>query len=594
MTQARETYLERLSARTGERDGLARFESRLSWVRLGVGLSGFVAAGFVFGPPEWSGAWVAVPALVFVALVVWHDRVLRGLDRAERGVRHYEHGLARVEDRWSGIGPTGDEFSDAEHPYAADLDLFGEGSLFQLLCLARTQAGEATLADWLCAPADPEEVRARQAAVQELRDRVALREELARVAEDVDRRLDPEALRAWASEPPRLAGRGRRVVAAVLASVSVATLAAWALDLLPLAAFGVAIAVQMVFASWLRADVLRVVRGVERPARDLAFFSELLAVVEAQPAAAPRLVSLRRALEVDGAPPSVQIARLARRVHLLDARRNQFFAPIGGLLLWTTQLAFAIEGWRAESGPKVGAWIDAMGEFEALSSLAAHAWERPEHAFPELVERPPRFHAEALGHPLLPAATRVQNDVRLGPEPAVLVVSGSNMSGKSTLLRTVGVASVMAFAGAPVCARALALTPMSVGASIRIQDSLQAGASRFYAEILRLKQVMQLAETRAPALFLLDEILHGTNSHDRGIGAEAVVRGLLERGAIGLVTTHDLALARVAEALGARARNVHFVDHLEEGRIAFDYRMREGVVERSNALELMRAVGLEV
>lgn len=594
MTTAREAYPQRLAARSAERDRLARFESRLSWVRLAVGIAGFVAAWFVFGPSARSAGWLVGPVVVFVGLVVWHDRVLGALDRATRGVRHFEHALARIEDRWSGWGSDGQAFEDEAHPYAPDLDLFGEGSLFQLLCGARTAAGEATLAGWLCAPADPGEAGARQRAVAELAPGIDLREELARVAEEVERRLDPEALRAWAEAPPRLAGGASVLVARVLATLSVTTLFAWVLDWLPLVVFALVLAVQLVFAAWLRPRVLAVVRAVEHPARDLTFFSELLAVVEAQRFEAPRLRSLVSALAVDGRPPSAQIKRLARRVHLLDARRNQFFAPIGGLLLWTTQLAFALEAWRAESGPAVGAWIDAMGEFEALSSLAGFAYERPADVFPRFVEGPPCFRAEALGHPLIAAASRVCNDIAFGDEPRVLVVSGSNMSGKSTLLRTVGTAVVLAFAGAPVCARSLELTPVSLGASIRIQDSLQAGNSRFYAEILRLRQVMEIAEEQPPALFLLDEILHGTNSHDRGIGAEAVVRGLLARGAVGLVTTHDLALARVAEALAPAARNVHFVDHLEEGRIAFDYRMRDGVVEKSNALELMRAVGLEV
>jgi DNA mismatch repair ATPase MutS len=188
----------------------------------------------------------------------------------------------------------------------------------------------------------------------------------------------------------------------------------------------------------------------------------------------------------------------------------------------------------------------------------------------------------------------VRNDVVLGGAQQLFIVSGSNMSGKSTLLRTVGINAVLAQAGAPVRARRLRLSPLRVGVSIRILDSLQEGSSRFYAEITRLRQIVDLAGDDRPLLFLLDEILHGTNSHDRRIGAEAVVRGLVDRGALGLVTTHDLALTRMTEGLGARARNVHFEDHLEDGEIRFDYELREGVVEKSNAIALMRAVGLEV
>jgi DNA mismatch repair ATPase MutS len=231
---------------------------------------------------------------------------------------------------------------------------------------------------------------------------------------------------------------------------------------------------------------------------------------------------------------------------------------------------------------------------EALSALASYAYEHPDDPFPEFTGDTPWFDGQALGHPLLPEIRSVRNDVRLGAGLRVLIVSGSNMSGKSTLLRTVGTNTVLAMAGAPVRARSLRLSPLAVGASIRVMDSIQGGSSRFYAEITRLRHLVDMTRGPLPLLFLLDELLHGTNSHDRRIGAEAVVRTLVDRGAIGLITTHDLALVHIAEALAPRGANVHFEDHLENGRISFDYRMREGVVEKSNALELMRSIGLDV
>jgi DNA mismatch repair ATPase MutS len=263
------------------------------------------------------------------------------------------------------------------------------------------------------------------------------------------------------------------------------------------------------------------------------------------------------------------------------------------LLLWTAHVALAIERWRMRSGSRVGDWIEAVGEIEALASLASFAFEHPEFAMPEVVETPPHFDAQSLGHPLIPADRRVTNDLRLDATLRLLVVSGSNMSGKSTMMRSVGIAAVLAMAGGPVCARSLRIAPTAVGASIRIADSLQENASRFYAEILRIRQVLELSK-QGPLLYLLDEVLAGTNSHDRRIGAEAIVGGLVERGAVGLVSTHDLALAQIADSLGPAAANVHFEDHIEDGRVVFDYRMRPGVVTKSNALELMRSVGIEV
>jgi hypothetical protein len=537
---------------------------------------------------------VAAPVAAFGALLFAHARVIPARQRADRAVQYYERGLARMQDRWAGQGASGERFADPAHPYSGDLDLFGRGSLFELMCTARTRAGEDTLAAWLCTPAPPPEVGARQAAVAELRPRLDLRVELHLLGADVGAGLHPEELTAWGAAPPALHGRALRVVAALLvaltAGAALATLAGW-IGPAPLA---VGLLAQALFAIPLRKRVGAVVRAVELPGRDLGLLVDLLARIERESFSAPRLAAVRAALATRGVPPSRRIAQLERLITLLDARRNQFFAPLAPLLLWGTQLALAVEAWRAVSGPAVPRWLQVVGEFEALCALGTYAHEHPGDPFPEVAAGAPLFEAEAVGHPLLPLARCVHNDVHLGADLAVLVISGSNMSGKSTLLRTVGVNAVLAQAGAPVRARRLRLSPLAVGTSMRIADSLQAGTSRFYAEIQRLRQLVDLAAGPRPLLFLLDEILHGTNSHDRRFGAEAIVRGLLRRGAIGLVTTHDLSLASIADALAARAANVHFEDHLEDGRMTFDYRLRPGVVRKSNALELMRAVGLPV
>ena len=245
-----------------------------------------------------------------------------------------------------------------------------------------------------------------------------------------------------------------------------------------------------------------------------------------------------------------------------------------------------------QNGPALAGWIAAAGEFEALASLSGYAFEHPNDILPEIADTGRLFAAEALAHPLIPAARVVANDVRLDDATRVLLVSGSNMSGKSTLLRTVGIAAVLAQAGAPVRATRLRMSPLALGATLRVQDSLQEGRSRFFAEITRLRAIVDLTAGPTPVLFLLDELLAGTNSHDRRVGAAAVVKGLAARGAIGLVTTHDLALADLANDLGVGAANVHFSDTFQNGEITFDYRMRPGVVQTSNALELMKAVGI--
>ncbi len=590
-------YKQRLEARRQVEQRYKRLHIRLGNARLAVVVVGVAACWLVFAGhslPAWS---LLFPAVGFVALVVVHERVQRRRRRAHRAARFYERGVERLEGRWSGKGDCGERFADDQHPYALDLDLFGRGSLFEMMCTARTLAGQRTLAYWLLHPAEPEEIRERQEAVEELRDRLELREELALLGEEVRRGVHAGALPRWGEAPPLLDSTAGRMGAAALAAVSAGTFVGWILHGLPAAAFlaGV-VAAEGALGLWYRRRVLEVMGEVEHPSHDLAVLSEVLRRLEQEPFSCARLRRLQKALETGGQTPSRRIRRLKRLIELLDSRDHLVMRAVGPLLLWSTQLCFAVEAWRKKTGPQVRRWLRAVGEFEALSALAGYAYEHPSDPFAELVEGCACFEGEGLGHPLIPESQCVRNDVRLDSERQLLVVSGSNMSGKSTLLRTVGTNAVLAMAGAPVRARRLRLSPLRVGAAIRVTDSLQSGMSRFYSEITRIRRLMELAEEKngKPLLFLLDELLHGTNSHDRKVGAEAIVRGLVERGAMGLVTTHDLALAHIAERLAPKAANVHFQDRLEKGRMTFDYILRPGVVEHSNAIELMRSVGLEV
>ncbi len=590
----RAEYVRRLDARQASLARQERLERVIADSRLVVCIAGLILAWRALWAGQLAPAWLAVPALGFVVLVVVHERARRASRRAGRAAEFYRKGLMRLDDRWAGTGEPGLRFLDNEHPYAGDLDLFGTGSLFERICTARTRAGEDALASWLLHAASPVEILERQDAVAELRPRLDLREDLELLGADVRAGIDPDDLSAWGAAPRVFNGWSLPLIAVGLAVAAVATLFGWlAFDLswrpfLAVACFEVA------FTLATARSVRLVLSALDRRTHDLVLLAALLARLEGESSASERLERLRDALETEGEPASRRITKLVRLLHLLDTMKNQLFAPIGGLLLWTPQLAVAIDAWRVRSGPAIARWIAAAGEFEALSALASYAFENPADPFPTIEPEGAWFVAEAIGHPLIPESTCVRNDVRLGGELRVLSVSGSNMSGKSTLLRTVGVSVVLALAGAPVRAHRLRVSPLAVGATLRIQDSLQTGRSRFFAELTRVRQLVDLAKGPRPLLFLLDELFNGTNSHDRRVGAEAVVRGLIDHGAIGLVTTHDLALAEIADRLAPRAVNVHFEDHFENGTMHFDYRMRPGVVTKSNALALMRAVGLEV
>ncbi|MBY0229134.1 MAG: hypothetical protein K2W96_07655 [Gemmataceae bacterium] len=557
-------------------------------------------------PPPW---WLGLMVLGFIALLFVHDAVLRAGHRARRAVAYYAAGLQRLADDWKGKGQQGTRFLDEGHPYAADLDLFGPGSLFELLCTARTRTGEDTLAEWLKAGADPAEVRARQAAVAELRPMLDLREDLALLGSGLPHGVDYDGVAAWGEGPIHLRSPWPRWPALVLGLITTTFAVCWVMALAGLldsdsffavngfVPVGFMLAAQGLFLLPLLKPVNAVLSDVEQRGRDLGMLASVLERLEQASFASPKLRGLHEELtegDGTGTPASQRIAGLGNLIGLLNSRRNQLFAPFAFTLMWGTQIAFAIEGWRARSGPHIRRWLRIVGQFEALCALAAYAYENPADPFPEIADAGPVLEAEGLGHPLMPRGKCVPNDVGLGGKLRVLVVSGSNMSGKSTFLRTIGINAALALAGAPVRARRMRVSPLAIGATLRIQDSLQAGRSRFFAEVLRVRQVVDLSRGAVPLLFLLDEIFAGTNSHDRCLGAEAVVAGLEKAGAVGLVTTHDLTLTRIADQLGERAENVHFADRFDQGTMEFDYTLRPGVVQNSNAIALMRAVGLEV
>jgi hypothetical protein len=588
-----EEYQQRLREREATAAYHERIHIRLGNVRLVLFLIALGIAWEAFQAHRLSAWWLLAPAVAFAAVAAAHSRVLRSRDLAERAIAFYRTGLDRIEDRWRGKGPAGERFADPHHVYSADLDLFGHGGLFDLLSTTRTRMGEDTLSSWLLAPAAKEQLQERHAAVAELRGQVDLREDLAVLGEDARVGVHPAQLVRWAEAPNRLQWPGLRILATVLGVLAVGCLVGWAFFGL-ITPFVLVVLLEGALMYRLRKPMEEVLHGAEHALGDLDLLSGLLARVTQHEYHSPGLLALQGKLSSEHLGAWQAIAKLRTIGDLIDSRDNMFVRVLDVPLMYSVQLALLAERWRRVHGPEVHRWLEAVGEIEALLSLAAYSFEHPADPFPEFVPGPAGLEAEGLGHPLLPAAACVRNDVALRSPTRVLLVSGSNMSGKSTLLRALGINVVLAMAGAPVRARYLRLTPLRPGASIRINDSLQEGSSRFYAEITRLRQVLDLTGGDPPLFFLLDELLQGTNSKDRRVGAEGVVRALLERGAIGLLSTHDLALTEIGGALDGHLRNVHFQDEFAGGKMTFDYRLRDGVVTKSNGLELMRSIGLDV
>jgi hypothetical protein len=608
----RETAL--AAAAAHERRSLA-----FSWARLTAAAAAAICLLAVLAearsPPVWAIAGAAVAAAVFVVLAILHGRVLRRLAAERERAAIQEAALARLERDWqrAPLPAAPEPPAGAPAALARDLDLFGRASVFQLLGTAWTPPGRRTLAEWLLAGEAPEgagcglptpaELRSRQEAVADLAARLDPRQELERQA----RRLretdpDPEPFLAWCEggrwslSRPGWTWASRVLPVPALGGLALAALGAipWSLAALPLL-------LNLTFAYALRHRFEAAFAEVELGAGAALAYSRALRTASelAGAAAAPRLSGLAGELTAGGDPAWRWMARLQRRLEIADSRHSSFHVIPQTLALWDLHALRLLDRWRADAGPRARRWLAALGEVEALSALAGLAHDQPGWAIPGIAPAP-SLRARALGHPLLADGARVVNDVEIGPPGTFLLVTGSNMAGKSTLLRAIGVNAALALAGGPACAESLVLPPLQLATSMRTDDSLSGGVSRFMAEALRIREVVAAAEAaRAagrPFLYLIDEALAGTNARERQAALRRVLARLLEAGAIGACAGHDLELAETP-ALAAAARPVHFRETLhprgEEGpRMTFDYRLRPGLATTSNALELMELLGL--
>lgn len=572
-------------------------ERRAKWLASSVAL-GLITAALLYQSfvakklPYWS----FIPPLVVLSFAMkqaseQRSRVLKLVSVRE----YYDKGIARLKRDWDALDD-GKDFINSDHIYATDLDLFGPGSIFQLLCSARTHLGRETVAAWMKTPAGQDEAVARQKAVLELREKRELFESFAAAGTSAVSDCRPGTFRNWIAETssrPRFPSW-----APVLPFVLVPVLLAlpffyWTghLDLQRLWIRGGAVlALEAIFAGVFYERVRSVVESVKLLSIELPIVRDLLEIIERGEFSSSKLVALASRLRRGKA--SICVGRLNRLVQLLEQRENPWFLVLSWYLLWGTEFSMAIDRWRRRHGADLLEYLAALGEFEALLSLGAYSYEHPRDIFPAFADQGPLFDAEQLGHPLLDETNCVRNDVSLGEDARFLIVSGSNMSGKSTFLRAIGVNAVLAWMGAPVRSASLRLSKLEIAAAIRVEDSVTDGRSHFLAEMQRLRRMIDLA-SRGPLLFLIDEIMSGTNSQDRRIAAEWVIRALVRRDAIGLITTHDLTLTEIT-ADGLPGRNVFFEDSGTGGQLSFDYKLREGLLTHSNALNIVRMLGIDI
>lgn len=606
MGSVRDEYDRRLKACQKRAAHLRRLDLALSWMRFFVFVFGLIAVLASLSTHHLLIPLLAGVGLVFLLLVILHDRLAGARELTRRSQAFYELGLARLEDRWPGRGDDGARYLSEDHPYAQDLNIFGSGSLFELLCTARTRAGRDTLAHWLLEPATPEVVRERQAAVRELTPMLDLREELWQLADGTDDAASLVLLGRWAAAPRTLISTKERVCCLLLSAATlltggygfyVALFDPQGLRAAPLVPglFVLLLVVEYLFFLRLKGRVQTIIASAKRIRLGIQRHRRLFGRLEKERFSAPRLAELGTRLTGTGQPASRRLRRFERLLTLWeDGQSNQAFSPLSRILFWSTHFSWLIERWRAESAPQALAWIQGAAEIEALCALATYAHEHPGDCFPELREAGPTIACRGVAHPLLAEERSIRNDVELAPGRPMLIVSGSNMAGKSTFLRAIGVNAVLALAGSAVRARSFQLSPLALFVVMQPRDSLRQGISRFYQEILRVKAMVEQAQSGRPVLFLIDEIFNGTNSHDRLLATRAILQTMKDRRALGMITTHDLALTQLEHDLEGLAWNAHFSDEIVSGQLRFDYLLKPGVVSHSNALLLMRSIGLDV
>jgi hypothetical protein len=589
-------YQQRLEQILAETEVCEQQDRRFVQIRTLLGLSEVGVIVLCVGEPERvSWLWLFLPLAAFLAVLPFDRRCLRTLQRLRAARRFLESRLARLQRVFGNDLPDGREYRSDQHPWTQDLDVFGQGSLFQMLNECRTAPGRQQLAEWMMTVPSAEEIRLRQSRARGLRDSLKLREALACISDSGDWTAAEKLLRSWVHEPAQPISVGVLIWSLVLGAAALPLLVLIATDVLSLRWLLGLIILQAPAVALTRRQITQTATVMDNVDSALRQFGEVIAAFESHPVDEPGVRDLLNRFQSELMPASDAIQELSRLTQWLNnAMRNQFFAPIAWACGLFVLLTHRMESWRRRHGPDVPDWLQTAAVLEATLSVAGYCFDHPDDCVPVISDEKRELRAEDLGHPLLNNSVCVRNNLQLSSELPLMLISGSNMSGKSTFLRSIGASLVLTYCGAVVRAQSFCTYPFQLGTAMRMSDSLQEGRSLFYSVLQRLKAVVDLTNGSRTVLFLLDEILHGTNSHDRRRGAEAVIRSLVSRGALGIVTTHDLALTRIADSMPNLAVNKHFEDTIVDGTMLFDYRLRDGVVERSNAIELMRMLGLDV
>jgi ABC-type multidrug transport system fused ATPase/permease subunit len=597
------TFQQRQQKFTQAEQVAQRQYNQLAFWRLVWFLISAVAIWFLIQLDEqlWAATVLVICIVGFLILLKKHQNVRRKRDLNHQLVFINQDETARLKRQYL-RSETGEQFANPTHHYSGDLDVFGKHSLFRLLNRTHTHQGQNRLANWLKEPGKPDAIRLRQQAVAELKTQIDWRQQVEALAYSEENvRHAPDTLVKWATaEIPPLPTYWT-IVRFLFPVITLSLFVAWIMGYVPGSTVLLALAVHGLVLSQTAARAKDVSEQTFAISSALSAFQALFRQAEQVKGDAIRLRAIRQALTSDKESASEAIGQLGRLTEGLNYRRNPYFYLLFGIAtLWDIHYLARLEDWRKQYGPDLSRWFDALGELEALNSLAGFAYAHPAYAIPDIVDDPLLLDIQSAAHPLLPPESSVPNSLTLTGMGQTVLITGSNMSGKSTFLRTIGANVVLALAGAVVSAERFWCSPVRVFTSMRTQDSLEESTSSFYAELKRLqtligltKQADALPQERLPVLYFLDEILKGTNSADRHRGAEALIRQLHQTTASGFVSTHDLELGQLTDA-DTFVRNFHFQSDLRDGELVFDYKLRDGICESFNASQLMQAIGIEM
>lgn len=540
------------------------------------------------------GIITALFIILFIFLLRWHNKVRSQLkyQSALRDINEEE--INRLSLNLSSL-PSGQEFYQAQHPYHEDLDIFGKHSLFQLIDRSSTEEGQTRLAQWLSESADEKTISKRQKAIQELSEKLDFRQSfhaIGRVNEE--KQGDKEIFISWLNSSSRLKRKEiLQVALAILPLLTIGTILGAYLDVLEMGWPLLVVVINMLILAMAFTPLDEISKQTENGYKSLGALKELILLVEQEDLNDDSLKELKERIHQKSKTAANTLSQLKFLLDTIHNRANLMYVVFDTLFILDVYWLLRIHRWKEANKLELQQWFDVMAEFDALNSLAGYAFANPQYSFPKLSDTPFTIEAKALGHPLIKPNQRVNNDFSFHGRGGICLITGSNMSGKSTFLRTLGVNMVLAQAGAPVCAQSMTFGLAQVFTSMRTTDELEENVSSFYAELKRLKKLLDQIDDNRPTLFMIDEVLKGTNSEDRHKGAIALIKQLNSTNAFGLVSTHDLVLGSLANEL-AGVKNYSFNSVIKGDEIIFDYTLTEGICKSFNATKLMQNMGIDI